>query len=291
MKIKRQPERTQKIPRPKHLITNIAYWLQQHHTRNQCLRVRKDTGAEVNIMPVSIYKLIYHDHNLRKLTPCKLTIGTYTTDTVKIIGSSIIYLIHTDNKKLMETPFYIASNEGSVLLSCSSSLSLGPIQSRPKLDYLPPRVSLITSNADHLRKMKAQVQIQKQEVIAQTLEQHQDAQIITTKLPKLVTTHDQIMQEYPDVLEGIGKFPGPPYHIHVDPGVTPKQTQCRPILIHLKEAFQKQISKMLQASNLVPVTEATPWINSFILIESKDNKGQVKLRICLDPTNLNKAVT
>ena len=47
---------------------------------------------------------------------------------------------------------------------------------------------------------------------------------------------------------------------------------------------------MLQASVLLPVHEATPWINSFVLIEMRDNHGQVKLRICLDPTNLNKAV-
>ena len=48
---------------------------------------------------------------------------------------------------------------------------------------------------------------------------------------------------------------------------------------------------MLQAGILVPVTEAILWINSFVLVESKDNQGQLKLRICLDPTNLNKAVT
>ena len=48
---------------------------------------------------------------------------------------------------------------------------------------------------------------------------------------------------------------------------------------------------MLKARILVPVTKATPWINSFVLVESRDNQGQVKLRICLDPTNLNKAVT
>ena len=153
---------------PKHLITNIAYQLKQHHTRNQYLRARIDTGAEVNHMPVSVYKLIYLDQDLRKLTPCRLKIGTYKTDTVKIIGTSIIYLIHPDSKKLTETIFYIASNEGSVLLSCNTPLTLGLIQSRPRLDYLPPSVSLITSNADHLRKMKAQVQIKKQEIIAQT---------------------------------------------------------------------------------------------------------------------------
>ena len=48
---------------------------------------------------------------------------------------------------------------------------------------------------------------------------------------------------------------------------------------------------MLQAGILVPVTEATPWINGFVLVDSKDKQGQLKLRICLDPTNLNKAVT
>ena len=47
---------------------------------------------------------------------------------------------------------------------------------------------------------------------------------------------------------------------------------------------------MLQACVLKPVTEATPWINSFVLVESKGKAGNHKLRICLDPTNLNKAI-
>ena len=34
-----------------------------------------------------------------------------------------------------------------------------------------------------------------------------------------------------------------------------------------------------------------PWINSFVLVESKDKLGNLKLHICLDPTNLNKAIT
>ena len=47
---------------------------------------------------------------------------------------------------------------------------------------------------------------------------------------------------------------------------------------------------MLQAGMLKPVNEATPWMNSFVLVESKDKAGNHKLRICLDPTNLNKAI-
>ena len=48
---------------------------------------------------------------------------------------------------------------------------------------------------------------------------------------------------------------------------------------------------MLQAGLLAPVYEASPWINSFVFSESKDKLGNLKLHICLDPTNLNKVIT
>ena len=47
---------------------------------------------------------------------------------------------------------------------------------------------------------------------------------------------------------------------------------------------------MLKAGVLKLVQEATPWINSFMLVEGKDKQGKLKLLICLDPTNLNKAI-
>ena len=47
---------------------------------------------------------------------------------------------------------------------------------------------------------------------------------------------------------------------------------------------------MLKAGVLKPVHEATPWINSFVLVVGKDKLGNLKCRICLDLTNLNKVV-
>ena len=47
---------------------------------------------------------------------------------------------------------------------------------------------------------------------------------------------------------------------------------------------------MLQAGILKPVNQATPWINSFVLEERNDKLGNLKLTICLDPNNLNKAI-
>ena len=177
-------------------------------------------------------------------------------------------------------------NDGSVLLSCKTTLLLGLIQPWPRLDYLPPRASLITSSADHPKKIKAKLHTQKQEVSTQTTKQEVATQTPTAKrqVPKLITSKEMILCEYPDVFEGIGKFPEPDYQIQIDPSVPPKQALCQPIPIHLKEKFQQEINKMLQVGVLTLVHEAIPWINRFVLVESKDKSGNLRLCICLDPT-------
>ena len=105
---------------------------------------------------------------------------------------------------------------------------------------------------------------------------------------KLVTQKEHIMDQYPDVFEGIGQFPG--YHIQIDPKVPPKQTPCRMVSVHQKELFKKELDKMVDTGILKPVHDSQPWINSFVIVESKDKQGNPKLKIDLDPTNLNKAV-
>ena len=95
-----------------------------------------------------------------------------------------------------------------------------------------------------------------------------------------MTGKEQILQSYPDYFEGIGCFPGPPYHIQFDTSITPKQTPCRSIQVHVKEAFKQEIDKMLKAGVLKPVHEASAWINSFALVEGKDKSGNFKLIIC-----------
>ena len=292
LKINRRQARESKVPKATHLITNLAYRLQPQHHRNMYLRARLDTCADVNLMPASIYQLIFKDLQMKKLTPSNLQVGMYTTDSVKIVGSCKFHLVHLDTKKLLETTFYVAMNDGSVLLSCKTTLQLGLIQPRARLDYLPPRASLITSSADHPKKTKDVLHIQKKQVATQKKMSERPTQLpaVKEKGPELITSKEMIMQEYPDVFQGIGKLPGPDYHIQIDPSVPPKQTPCRPILIHLKVQFQQEINKMLETGVLVPVHKATPWINSFVLVESKDKLGNLKLHICLDPTNLNKAI-
>ena len=66
-------------------------------------------------MPVSVYRLVFQEPNMKKIAPSNLEIGTYTTDTVKIVGSCMFYLVHPDTRKLIDVTFFVAANDGSIL--------------------------------------------------------------------------------------------------------------------------------------------------------------------------------
>ena len=137
VKIQQSQAECKKIPTPSYLITYLAYKLVPHQTRNQYLRGRLDTCTDVNIMPASVYKMMLNDPELKKLASSTLEIGTFTTNTVKIVGSCLFYLVHLDTKKLQEVTFYVAQNDGSVLLPCTRTLVLGLMQPHTRLHYLP----------------------------------------------------------------------------------------------------------------------------------------------------------
>ena len=112
------------IPQPVHLIMNLVYCLKPHHTRNMYLQAWLDTCANVNIMSASVYQLLFKDLEMKKIKPCKIQISTYTADMVKIIGSCIFNIVLPDTKKLVPVTFYIANNDGSVILSYKTTLAL-----------------------------------------------------------------------------------------------------------------------------------------------------------------------
>ena len=113
-----------------------------------------------------------------------------------------------------------------------TTLALDLIQPRNRLDYLPPKASLITSSADHPKQTKSQIYVHMSK---------KESEVSNYKgiVSNLSTSKEQILATHADVCDGIGCFPGPPYHIQVDPSVTPKQMPCPLSPVYLKEAFKK----------------------------------------------------
>ena len=96
---------------------------------------------------------------------------------------------------------------------------------------------------------------------------------------------EEIKVQYKDICT----FPGKPCHINMDPSVPPKCLPCRPVPVHHQDEFKKQLNEMLEVSIIAEVHEATPWISSFVIVETMKN-GQRRLQKCLDPKPLNKAI-
>ena len=118
--------------KPQHLVTNIEYKLKPHRKRTKFLRAKIDTCSNVNLIPISVYKLIYKDKDCTKLEPStKAAVKTYTTEKIKIVGSCKMFIVCLDTRLLHEVTFQVTSHEGSVIVSCATSLQLSLIHPIP----------------------------------------------------------------------------------------------------------------------------------------------------------------
>ena len=90
------------IPVPKHLFTNMEFKVKPHKRKTKFLQARVDTCADVNLLPVIIYKKLFKDEDCTQITPSNLQLGTYTNKKVKVIGSCNLHIIHPDTRCLEE---------------------------------------------------------------------------------------------------------------------------------------------------------------------------------------------
>ena len=69
-------------------------------------------------------------------------------------------MVHPDTQCLKGVTFHVTSHEGSVVISCVTTLELSLIQPCNNLDSLPFNASLISSIADNPRKNRSQKNMQ-----------------------------------------------------------------------------------------------------------------------------------
>ena len=96
---------------------------------------------------------------------------------------------------------------------------------------------------------------------------------------------EQILQEYSDVFDGLGVLPGE-YHIEVDQEHTPVIRAPRRIPIAIREVVKETLEKMETDGIIAKVSEPTPWVSSMVVVRKKNGR----VRICIDPRDLNKAI-
>ena len=90
---------------------------------------------------------------------------------------------------------------------------------------------------------------------------------------------------FPNSFDCIGDMQGE-YDIKTDLTIPSVQHRRWKVPIEYKEGIEKELAEMVQQKIIIKQTEPTPWVSSL----TYPKKANGKLRICLDPKDLNKAI-
>ena len=96
---------------------------------------------------------------------------------------------------------------------------------------------------------------------------------------------DPILSKFADIFEGLGELPGE-YKIQLKPDAIPIVNPPRRLPVALRSVVKMELDTMVSKEIITPVTEPTPWVSSMVVTQKKNGK----IRICLDPQHLNKAM-
>ena len=217
------------------------------------MRFQADTGAQCNVIPVDVYKKAAKDPYLKNITKTTGKIVAYGGSTLPVVGKIILSVRRGKAKHRIDCKL------------------VDGIQMRPLLG----RKACIGMNVvtyldnDSLNKPDTG-----------------GASVYAVSTGKQPVTQTELIELYPQVFkEGVGCLEGE-YHIRIDPQQAPVQHPPRKVPVALRDRLKSTLEDLENQDILTSVTEPTPWVSSVVVVPKKDGK----LRICLDPKELNKAV-
>ena len=97
-----------------------------------------------------------------------------------------------------------------------------------------------------------------------------------------------ILAQYPENFQGLGKLKNHQVRLHVDETIKPVCVPPRPLPYHLRDRAQKVIDEMIEQEVIEkhPPNEPAQWVSNTVLAPKSDGS----IRITLDARNVNKAM-
>ena len=137
-------------------------------------------------------------------------------------------------------------------------------------------------------KLNCAVSLQKKKLVQQkklTTEHGPVKQNLQDLKPPPLNTKEDLIKAYPDRFKGIGCFPGT-YHITICSDAKPIIHAPRKCPIAMWPLVQEKLDEFMEQGIIVPVEEPMDWVSSL----AYSWKANGKLRVCLDPQDVNKAI-
>ena len=222
------------------------------------LKAKLDTGAQGNIRPLRLFRRMYPQNITPEGFPKAGVLDHSPTVLTAYGGTKLAQYgkcripCEYKGREAVGT-FYVTEANGPAIIGLPTSLKL----------------NLVTLNCS--------VQQSSPQNVSHTAEQ---ATPIKSK--------DDLVQRYPDCFDGISKFQGQ-YHITVDPSVPPVVHAQRRVPLSLRDDTKEELDDMEARGIIMKIKEGEPtaWVNSLVY----RRKPNGSLRICLDPKDLNKAIS
>ncbi|KAL1484982.1 hypothetical protein MTO96_032257 [Rhipicephalus appendiculatus] len=105
-------------------------------------------------------------------------------------------------------------------------------------------------------------------------------------VPVTEDSREKYQAKFPELFAGIGEMQGE-YHIKLKPEARPVSvTTSRRVPLPLLGKVEAQLKEMEGNGIIIKVEEPTPWCSAMVVVP----KSNGEVRICVDLTNLNKAV-
>lgn len=108
---------------------------------------------------------------------------------------------------------------------------------------------------------------------------------VTPSVNTQINSTKDLIEAYPDQFDRIGNFAGE-YHIVLRPNNHQIVHAPRKCPIHMRDEIKAELDGMISQGIIRKVDEPTDWVNSIVYVR----KSNGKLRLCLDPKDLNKVI-
>jgi transposase InsO family protein len=98
-------------------------------------------------------------------------------------------------------------------------------------------------------------------------------------------TARDLLNQFADVFDGLGKLNKYTIKLEVDENVAPIIQNPRRVPVAMRKPLEEKITELLKDDIIAKVERHTDWVSNVLIVKRND-----KLRLCLDPIDLNRAL-
>ena len=225
------------------------------------LKFQVDSGASCNILRMEDLRSLNRDV-VPVLKPTHRSLRMYDGSICKPLGVCSLPVSNPKTVITSELEFMVVSQAHVALLGCAASQILG----------------LLTVNTENIQMFH--VADSGGYLAGNPVDR------ATGELPNELKDAQYFLDSYKDVFNGeLGCLAGTE-RLEVNPEVVPVKMPLRKVPISVQNRLEEEIRRLETLGVIEKITEPTDWVSGLVVAEKKNGK----LRICIDPKPLNKAL-